>query len=317
MDPQADLSFLAPPGAVADWRMALLFDTAAGAGVLDALPSRPAEIAGSLGLDAHAVRVLLDSLGAFGMVEPDGAGGYRAGPGLPDDQAGPVLRHHARALRQWSHRLDARLRGEPCEATPPSSPELFVAALAVGARRQAGELVDACLARFPGTRRVLDLGGGHGEYSLELARRGLEVTLQDLPVMVEVVARQGRLAAAGVRLFAGDFFEVLPEGPFDLVFCAGVTHTLDGAANLALYRRLRPLLAPGGGLAIVTLLRGHGPVAALFAVQMLANRPGGDTHGEEDYRGWLDQAGLWLREVADLPGRPHSLLCALASPPAP
>lgn len=62
-------------------------------------------------------------------------------------------------------------------------------------------------------RRVLDLGGGHGQYALEFARRGLETTMQDRPGVVDYARRQGRLEEAGVELFAADFFEALPPRP--------------------------------------------------------------------------------------------------------
>ncbi len=191
-------------------------------------------------------------------------------------------------------------------------PELFLDALAATARKAAPGVVDVVLARFPNARTVVDLGGGHGEYSLEFARRGLAVVLQDLPPMVEVVARRGVLAEAGVELFAGDFFETVPEGPFDLAFCAGITHTFDGARNLALYTRLRSVVAATGGIAIVTFLRHRHSLADVFAVQMLANANGGDTHGEDEYRKWLGEAGFTPDPtVIDLDGRPQSVLFAV------
>ncbi len=106
-------------------------------------------------------------------------------------------------------------------------------------------MVDACLRRFPRARRVLDLGGGHGEQSLEFARRGLRPTMQDRPEVVEIAERRGQLGNAGVELFAGDLFTTLPPGPFDLVICGLTTNMYDGARNRDLYRRPRPITAPG------------------------------------------------------------------------
>jgi SAM-dependent methyltransferase len=308
----ADHSFLAPPWEVGDWRMALLFDAAAASGALAALPGTADEIGGRLGLDAHALRVTLDALGAWGIVERDGQGRYVPGPDAPTDARAATLRHHARAVRIWSRSIDARLHGEPVEVRPGMpDPELFVDALAANARTTAPALVDLCLDRFPGARRVVDLGGGHGEYALEFARRGLQVTLQDLPVMVDIVRRRGRLTEAGVELVAGSFFDFVPEGPFDLAFCAGITHTFDAEHNRALFRNLRPVVSPAGGVAVVTMFRGQDARAAIFAVQMLANANGGDTHAEEEYRAWLAETGFRADEapvtVAD---RPQSVLFA-------
>lgn len=308
----ADLSFLAPAGEVADWRLTVLVAAAAEAGLLDRLPGTPQDIAARGGLDAHGVAVVLQGLTAFAVVERTPEGSYRRGAAWPGPDVVAVLRHHARALRQWSNALDDRLRGAPhtSDGRPPFNPAQFIDALGVGARRSAPSMVDTCLAGVPGARRVLDLGGGHGEYALEFARRGMATTLQDQPAMIEVVESRGQLAGAGVELFAGDFFERLPPGPFDLVFCAGVTHTFSAERNRSLYPRLLPLLSDAGRLAIVTFLRGRTATADLFAVQMLANGSGGDTHSEADYRAWLDEAGFSLIEVIAADDRPQSVLFA-------
>ncbi|MDP8931789.1 MAG: class I SAM-dependent methyltransferase [Actinomycetota bacterium] len=306
-----ELSFLAPPGQTSDWRMVLLFDAAAEAGLLSALPGRTQELAAQLGLDAKAVRVVLEALAVWGLVqEVDGR--FTSGPALPDDDEAAVLRHHARSLRLWSAEIDDRLRGVAPSRRDRSQRrlELWLDALAVNARHSAPAAVDACLARLPEARRMLDLGGGHGEYALEFARRGLQTTMQDRPEVIDLASRRGRLAAAGIELFAGDFFEVLPKGPFDIVFCAGVTYTYSADRNLELFRRVRPLLGASGMLALHTFLRGRAPVSALFAVQMLGATGGGDTHAEDDYRQWLSEAGYSNVEVVDLSRQPESLLFA-------
>jgi hypothetical protein len=61
-----------------------------------------------------------------------------------------------------------------------------------------------------------------------------------------------------------------------------------------------------------TFLRGAHPLAAVFAVNMLAAAPGGDTHGEDDYRRWLGQAGYGGVEVRSLDRAAERLV--LASP---
>lgn len=288
-----ELSFLAPPGRTADWRMVLLYDAAADAGVISSLPGSPKDLAAGLGLDVHAVRVVLDALAVWDVVKlTDGR--YLPGPNLPTAEAAAVWRHHARSIRLWSRELEGRLRSSRGSASPSLPPglALWLEGLAVNARESAPAAVDACLTRVPGARRVLDLGGGHGEYALEFARRGVDVTMQDRPEVVELVRRVGDLEDQGVELFAGDFFEVLPGGHFDVVFCAGVTYTYDGETNLRLARTVKGVVATGGVFAVLTFLRDAVPVAPVFAVQMLAVGRGGDTHSYEDYRGWLLRAGF-------------------------
>lgn len=309
----ADVSFLAPPGQVCDWRMVLLHDAAAEAGILDRLPGTPSEVAKALDLDEHAVRVLLEALTAWDIVRSFRGGEYARGDGAPGEITAATLRQHARSLRQWVTGIDDRLHGvpPPPRDMTPARTDLWLQALAQNARRTAPAMVDLCISRLPHARRVLDLGGGHGEHAMEFARRGLAVTMQDRPLVVELASQRGELAAAGVQLFAADFFDRLPDDQFDLVFCTGVTHTMDSNHNLTLYRRLRSVIAPGGTLVIGTLLRGRDPIAALFAVQMLVVAAGGDTHSEKDYRAWLAAAGYETAGVVDVPmndGRPGRAL---------
>ncbi|HEV2761096.1 MAG TPA: methyltransferase [Acidimicrobiales bacterium] len=300
-----DLTFLAPPGEAADWRVVVLCDAAASTGVLEKLPGTAEELSDRTGLEPQALRVVLDALAAVGVLESDGDGRFTLGSAAPEPAALATVRHHARALRRWATSLEPRLRGEPTrDPAGITDPEMFHDALAANARKVAPEVVDVCLQRFPDARTVLDLGGLHGEYSLEFTRRGLQATMQDQPAMVDVARRRGRLEAAGVELFEGSFFETVPEGPFDLAFCSGITHTFDAERNRTLFRNLRPVVAPGGGVAVVTFLRGRNPLTPLFAVQMLVNDNGGDTHTEAEYRAWLGEAGFSVDEaVLDLPGQ--------------
>lgn len=295
-----DLTFLAPPGAVADWRMVLLCDAAISTGVFDKLPGTAEDVAGRAGLAPEALRVVLDALVTLEVVQQGADGSYSVGPAAPEPAAMPSVRHHARALRRWATGIEAQLRGE-ATSSEITDPETFHDALSRNAQKVAPGVVDVVLQRFPDARSVLDLGGLHGEYSLEFTRRGLKATMQDMPAMIDVARRRGRLEPAGVQLYAGSFFDTVPDGPFDLAFCSGITHTFGPEQNLMLYRNLRRIVAPGGGVAVVTFLRGRDPMSALFAVQMLLNDNGGDTHTEEEYRAWLTDAGFTVDEgVLDL-----------------
>ncbi len=312
------LSFLVPPDEVSDWRRAVLVDAAAEAGLIEALPGTPRELAERLSLDERAVRIVLEALSVWDVaragVDVDGDGGPRYGVGAraPDPAGTAALRHHARAVRVWSTNVGDRLRGVGPGGGSPEWPQVerMLEALVVNGRESAPGVVDACLARCPGARRVLDVAGGHGVYALEFARRGLAATVLDRPAVLEWADRDGALSAAGVTAFPADVFEELPGTTFDLVFCAGFSYTLDAARNQALLARLRPAVAGGGALAVMTFLRGTDPMAALFAVQMLAGGTGGEPHGEDDYRRWLAEEGYGDVEVLALTRRPEWLVLA-------
>ncbi len=311
MSHEDDLSFLAPPGEVADWRLVVAFDTAAEVGLFEELPATPSEAATRLGIDERAVRILLGALSVWGVVEEIDRSYSICPERFPGQGEAATLRHHAQVLRTWSTQLDDRLRGVPSAPSSMTAKRRrrWLEALAQGARDRAPLVVEACLRRFPEARRVLDLGGGHGEYARAFARRGLSVMLQDLEPTIELL-KASDLPDSGVKLFAGDFFETLPDLRFDLVLCAGVTHIFDGERNRLLYRRLTRIIVPGGGLAIVTFLPERDPRALIFAVQMLTVSTGENAHKESDYREWLKAEGYREPETLRLGDNPNFLLLA-------
>ncbi|MEJ7845487.1 MAG: class I SAM-dependent methyltransferase [Acidimicrobiales bacterium] len=309
--PWPELAFLVPPDEVQDWRMVLLLDAAVDNGLLDALPGSAEGLAAELGLDPHATGVVLDGLALWDIVVVDDDGGYAPGPAAPDAEATAVLRHHARAIRGWST-IDERVRGvapDPNRMTP-GGVEIMLDALAVMGRASAPDAVHACLAQAPDAASVLDLGGGHGQFAAEFARRGLRTVMQDRPAVVDLARSKGWLDGTGVELFGGDFFDTLPDERFDIVFCAGVVYTMDGERVVRLLRQVRPLIAPGGHLAVHTFLRGTDELATLFSAQMLGNVAGGQSHGEDDLRRWFDEAGYRNVSTRPLDRRPEWMLFA-------
>ncbi len=309
--PWQNHTFLAPPNETKDWRMVLLHEAAVDNGLLDALPGSPAALAADLGLEAHAVRVVLDGLAVWDIVVVDPEGVYALGPAAPEADGTAMLRHHARAIRNWSG-ITERLRGVKPDRTKmtPGGAEIMLDALAVMGRESAPDAVDTCLAQLPAAGSVLDLGGGHGMFGLEFSRRGLRSVLQDRPEVIELARRKDWLAGSDVELFAGDFFETLPDETFDIVFCAGVVYTFDAERILRLLGQVRSLIAPGGQLALHTFLRGTDERATIFSAQMLGGMSGGESHGEADFRRWFDQAGYRVEATQQLQRRPEWMLFA-------
>ena len=93
--------------------------------------------------------------------------------------------------------------------------------------------------------RVLDLGAGTGIHTIELQRRGFEVTAIDIaPECVDIMRQSGVQHAA-----VGDLYD-FAGGPFDTIIC--LCNGLDKVGRLAdlprFLARMRVLLAPGGAL---------------------------------------------------------------------
>ena len=132
--------------------------------------------------------------------------------------------------------------------------------------------------RSRGARTVLDVAGGHGEYAIEAASRGLDVTMIDLPAVIGSVREWPRVSESGIDLVEGDVFESEITGSFDLVLCFGFTHTQPPERVGTLFRRLAAVTSDGGGVAIKTFIRGASPATLIFAVQKLVAGNNGDTH---------------------------------------
>lgn len=292
----------------AEW--ALVSVTALDEGVLDALAERErtaGELAGQLGLDPRATRIVLGVLEEMEIVglDPDGrwritgpARGLLVDRDTPDYQRDAVL-HWLSQLREWASDLPVALRrgGPPPEdaeeAFDPEAMEAFQAAMANKSPELVREVVDACLERAPDRGRLLDVGGGPGTFSREFLERGWEAVLMDRPEVVDHVATAyGLERLDALELVGGDFSRSLPEGPFDAVLLANITHIYGPEANARLLARCAERLASRGVLCVMDFVRGVEPFAALFAVTMLMNTEDGGTYDLDRYRAWLEGAGL-------------------------
>jgi predicted O-methyltransferase YrrM len=159
-------------------------------------------------------------------------------------------------------------------------------------------------------RRMLDVGGGSGAYSIAFAQANpaLLADILDLST-VEPIARR-HIQEAGVadrvHVRAGD----LRSGPlgegYDLVFLSAICHMLDEAGNLDLLRRCFAALAPGGRIVIQDFILEPDKTsprhAALFALNMLVGTPGGSAYSEPEYAAWLGEAGFEEIHRVRLPG---------------
>lgn len=292
----------------AEW--ALVVATACEMGVLDGLTERALSadrLAGELSLSPRGTRILLGALEETGLVaEADGrfrltgaARGFLVDSDTPDYQR-DALEFWLHNIRLWARYLPAAVRsGEPVEEENAEEIseaewiEQFMAAMANKSPRLVDAVVDAVLERVPDARTVLDLGGGPGTFTRAFAERGLSTTLLDRPeVLDHVEAAYGLDAVQGLDTVRGDFFEAIPEGPFDVVLLANITHIFDADDDARLVGRAARRIAPGGILAIMDFVRGPSDFAPLFAVTMLMNTEEGDTYALADYRRWLEAAGL-------------------------
>lgn len=284
------------------------------------------EVATRIGGDDRATETLLNALAAMGLLGKS-AGRFACTPvtrrffttGSPDDARAAML-HHSSLWERWS-RLTATVRtGRPAETSEMAArgddwTRPFIAAMHRIASERAPHVVGAV--GVAGVRRLLDVGGGSGAYSIAFARASpdLSAEILDLPPVLPIA--DGHVRAAGlegrVTTRAGDL-RTDPFGTgYDLVLVSAICHMLGPDENRDLLRRCHAALVPGGRLVISDFLldedRAGPKSAALFSVNMLVGTPSGASWTEGDYTAWLREAGFAESERIRLPG-PASLVIA-------
>jgi len=122
------------------------------------------------------------------------------------------------------------------------------------------DLVAAC-GLGPGDR-VLEIGCGTGQLSVDLARRGLDLTAVELGPALTTVARRNLAAFPQARVVVGAFEDLTVREPVDAVVAALSFHWVPPGARVA---RAAAALRPGGALAVVEVQHVAGGTEAFFA----------------------------------------------------
>ena len=194
--------------------------------------------------------------------------------------------------------------------------------MAAGPGRRAADVAR----RLPmpaGATTLLDIGGGHGRFSVEICRRfpALHAVILDLPQAIAPAAEI--LAAEGmgdrVQHKAGDALTTdLGASLWDFVLCANLVHHFSADDNLALSHRVAHALRPGGYFAILDFVRppisasGDQIGGALDLFFSLSSSAG--TWSLEEMQDWQAQAGLVSPRVQTYLAMP-GFACVIARKP--
>ena len=292
-------------------------------GVFDALRDEPADaqsLARRLGLDPQGADALLVALHTLGYLEHDG-GRYRNAK-VVDRWLEPlrafVVDFSYDMWEAWGQVEDAVRTGEPVGGLhdrPADDPhwERYMRGLYALARMAGPDIARAVGAKDP--RRMLDLAGGHGGFSIAMCER--HERLSATVVELEGAARIGReiVAEAGfadrVSFSVGDMFEPPPgsDDPYDVAFAGQIVHHLGPEDAVRLLRRALDSVRPGGVIAVYEQerppdgQRGHamGVLTGLMFYAYSKAR----TYTAEEVAGFLREAGardVKVRHPMRLPG---------------
>jgi SAM-dependent methyltransferase len=267
------------------------------------------EVAESIGADPRAIEMLLNSLAALGALTKK-KDRFRNTPHTTKhlDARSPAcsrdaLMHSVHLWDRWSTLTECvrggRAKAErKAEGGGPDWIEAFIAAMHRNAGLRAPRVVRAVGVK--GVRRMLDVGGGSGAYSIAFAQASptLQATILDRAPVLAIARRHIRKAGLADRIATrtGDLTSNKFGRGYDLVFVSQICHMLGPDENLDLFRRSYAALAPGGRIAVQDFILEPdktAPVgAALFALNMLVGTEHGSSYSEPEYAAWLRDAGF-------------------------
>jgi cyclopropane fatty-acyl-phospholipid synthase-like methyltransferase len=239
--------------------------------------------------------------------------------GSKDNQRNGLL-HTANIWHRWSTLTEAVRTGTriPIDRdTAPAWTHNFIAGMQRIAKDRAPLVVKAL--GTAGVRRVLDLGGGSGAYSIAFAEAGPDVHCEILdipevvPLTAEYVSKAGLSARISIR--AGDMLQGDFGSGFDLIMLNAICHMFSEEQNQNIFRRARQALAPNGRLIVQDFILNPdktGPQqAALFSLNMLVATAAGASYSEREYTQWMKTAGFSDVCRVTLPG-PSDLIVGRA-----
>lgn len=279
--------------------------------VLGRAPRSVGDLAAELAVDPPNLAALLEALVGIGLLDGDGpryaATPYTAERLGPGGEMGLVVAKEAVFAGAWSRLDEVVTEGcpvmEPWRSHLDQNPEqarAFLDALDVLARI-GGPPLHEIDELAPG-KRVLDVGGGLGNYARLLSEAGSHVTLVDYPLVAGWASEE--LEGTGVEVVGVDLFEHascgVPPGSMDAALVSHLVHDLTEEQAVELLRRVRSAIAPGGHVVVNDFAGDSGPGAfgALFDIMMRVET-GGAAHSRATLESML--AGAGFEEVRPLP----------------
>ncbi|MFZ6004343.1 MAG: methyltransferase [Actinomycetota bacterium] len=283
-----------------------LFDLLARKGPLDA-----AAVAGELGTDVDSTRRLLGALTAIDLLKHvDGdrfENTYGTNEFLVPGKA-ESMTTWVSLIGQWNQtfaKLPESVRtGEPAEVPEEHLGQSddytrrFIIGMhdyAVGFGRELARHLD-----LSGSRRLLDIGGGPGTYSVLLAEANpdLRCTVFDLPEVVaiarEVIAEHG--LSDRIDTASGDYHTDQPPGGYDTALVSNTLHQEDDDTCVSVLRKAHDALEPGGMCVVHAMFlneEGDGPLwPALHNLLMLLVYRGGRAYSVGQTEAQLIAAGF-------------------------
>lgn len=169
-----------------------------------------------------------------------------------------------------------------------------------------------------GRKRLLDVGGGPGTYTVELVRQtpGLSSTVLDVPGVLEVTRElvDASGVADRITLMPGDYLTSPFGTGYDVALLSGMMHCETPANCRLLLRKAFAALEPGGLVMVSDVFfddasKRTPPFAVHFALNMMLTSADGSAHAMTEMADWMRETGFTDVTTQALPKpNPHTIL---------
>lgn len=302
-------------------------------GIFEKLSGRPLsaqELAAELDINEHGLSLLLDALWGIGYLQRK-QGRYAnakvAQKWLVESSPrymGNILRHLDDLWEPIGWLDEAVKAGKPVRnfydymSEHPTAWRNYTLGQKDMAMAIVGEIVSK-VKLPPQARRLVDLGGAHGYYSVAFCQKYPELTAlvidfeSAVTVGQEVVNQEGINSKVSFKV--GNYIIDDVGSDYDVALLFSIVHGDPPETNIATIKKVYDALNPGGVIAINEILSYKGQKESefglLFALNMLVNTPRGKSYGYDEVRGWLQDTGFVNINRTDLRRLPiYSLVLA-------
>ena len=271
--------------------------------------------------DLRGLSMILDACVGLGLLIKGDDGRYSNSPealaflvkGSPA-YLGDALRWSADQYPLWGKLANSVQAGTPAKepsvhlGDDPDQTRTFVMAMhnrAKGIARVVTAFID-----LSESKKLLDIGGGPGTYSVLLAQKypELEVTLLELPavaaIAIELISASGlqdRVATINGSAVEDQF----GVSEYDSILISGVLHQMAPSTIQNIFVKARLALKPGGKIFISDVMLNSDktqPVfSTLFSLQMLLTSNAGAVFSVDECKEWLEMAGFGNIQSQKLP----------------
>ena len=277
------------------------------------------EVAKNIGSERRATGLLLDALAAMGLLLKTGAEyantefSSRFLVADSPEYHGHIILHHHHILDGWAQ-LDQAVKTGSKVLRRTYGADIERESFLMGMFNLAMQIAPQMAAKFElsGRRRLLDLGGGPGTYSIHFCRanRELNAVILDRPT-TEPFARSTVAKfnlAHRIDFIGGDFnSDPIVGGPYDVAWLSHILHSNSREECQACLTKTVAAMEPGGLILIHDFILDDtkdGPeFPALFALNMLVGTEHGRAYSRSEIVAMLERSGVGdiTHHILDLP----------------